>query len=335
MDMRKWLREIKESPVKKPMPILSFPCVQLLDARVDQLVSDSSTQAAGMKAVADRVDSLASVSFMDLSLEAQAFGAEVKMFEMEVPTITGILVRDQEDAEKLEIPSLEAGRLMVYIEGMKKALSLIQDRPVFAGVIGPFSLAGRLVDVNKAMIYCKKNPLLLHTVLEKATEFLIQYIQAYKETGANGIVMAEPLAGLISPRLAEKFSAPYVRRIAEAVKDQEFLVIYHNCGNAALKMAESIKNTGCDAYHFGNAIDMKAMMEQFPEDIVVMGNIDPVQQFAKGTPESMRQAVEELLAQCSVYPNFVISSGCDIPPEADWENIDAFFAAVKDFYNGK
>ncbi|MBS7172993.1 uroporphyrinogen decarboxylase family protein [Blautia caecimuris] len=32
------------------------------------------------------------------------------------------------------------------------------------------------------------------------------------------------------------------------------------------------------------------------------------------------------------YPNFVISSGCDIPPAAPLENIQAFFDAVKEYY---
>lgn len=36
---------------------------------------------------------------------------------------------------------------------------------------------------------------------------------------------------------------------------------------------------------------------------------------------------------CAEFPNFVISSGCDIPPASPWENIDAFFEAVEEFYN--
>jgi uroporphyrinogen decarboxylase len=28
----------------------------------------------------------------------------------------------------------------------------------------------------------------------------------------------------------------------------------------------------------------------------------------------------------------MISSGCDIPPLSPWENIEAFFAAVREFY---
>ena len=332
MNMHKWLEEIKNNPVKKPFPVLSFPCVQLMGITVKELISSSDNQAKGMKAVADRVDSLASVSFMDLSLEAEAFGADIKVSDEEVPTVTGTLIADQAAADALKIPTLEDGRVGIYLEGMKKALGLITDRPVFAGIIGPFSLTGRLVDVNQAMVYCKKNPEMLHTVLKKATAFLIKYAKAYKAMGANGIVMAEPLAGLLSPRLETKFSAPYVKEIAEAVGSEDFIIIYHNCGNYTPKMVESISSNGCDAYHFGNAIDMKAMLEAWPGDILAMGNIDPAEQFTNGTPESMRKATLELMEKCTVHPNFLISSGCDIPPGAKWENIDAFFAAAKEFY---
>ena len=30
MNMKKWLEDVKASPVKKPFPILTFPCVQLM-----------------------------------------------------------------------------------------------------------------------------------------------------------------------------------------------------------------------------------------------------------------------------------------------------------------
>ena len=56
------------------------------------------------------------------------------------------------------------------------------------------SLAGRLMDVSEAMINCYEEPEMVHIVLEKATKFLIDYISAYKEAGADGILMAEPLA---------------------------------------------------------------------------------------------------------------------------------------------
>ena len=50
------------------------------------------------------------------------------------------------------------------------------------------------------------------------------------------------------------------------------------------------------------------------------------------TPASIREATHRVMNACCQYPNFVISSGCDIPPLSQWDNIDAFFAAVKEFY---
>ena len=146
--------------------------------------------------------------------------------------------------------------------------------------------------------------------------------------------MAEPLAGLLSPSLVEEFSSPYVKRIVDALQDENFLVIYHNCGNTTVQSIDSILSTGSAAYHFGNAIDMAEMMRHIPADTVAMGNVDPAGQFRNGTPESIRQETLSILKACSGYPNFVISSGCDIPPLSKWENIDAFFAAAKEFYEG-
>jgi uroporphyrinogen decarboxylase len=173
---------------------------------------------------------------------------------------------------------------------------------------------------------------MVHVVLEKATEFLIRYIRAYKTTGAGGVMVAEPLAGLLSPSLMEEFAAPYMKRVVDAVQDDEFIVIYHNCGGAVLRLIDPIVSCGAAAYHFGNAIDIKAALEKMPADVVVMGNIDPVGQLTEGTAEGVYAATKALLEQCSVHKNFVISSGCDIPPLAKWENIDAFFGAVEDFY---
>lgn len=333
MNMRKWMEELREAPVKKAMPVLSFPSVQLMGISVKELISSSDLQADGMKRIADRVDSAASVSMMDLSVEAEAFGSKVKVSDDEVPTVVGRIVETEEDAEALAVPMVGTARTGLYVEAIQKACALITDRPVFAGVIGPYSLSGRLLDVSEIMILCYEEPDMVHTVLEKATAFLIDYIKAYKTTGAGGVVIAEPLAGLLSPSLMHEFAAPYMKQIVDAVQDDEFLVIYHNCGGAVPGLVEDIVSSGAAAYHFGNAVDMKEMLEKMPSDAVVMGNIDPAGEFRNGTPESIYKATTALMEKCcAAHPNFVISSGCDIPPMAKWENIDAFFSAVKDFY---
>lgn len=331
-NMMEWVKNQIEAPVKKAMPVLSFPAIQLMGITVNDLAHDSDLQAKAMKTIADRTNAAASVSFMDLSIEAECFGAEIQFEEDEVPNVIGHVVETEEEADAMVVPEVGAGRTQINIDAIGKAVEMITDRPVFAGVIGPFSLAGRLLDVTEAMIYCYDEPDMVHTVLEKVTEFLIKYINAYKEVGAHGVVMAEPLAGLLSPSLAEEFSADYVKQIVDAVQDDNFIVVYHNCGNCVIPQIDSILSTGAPVLHFGNAIDMAEMMEKIPADKVAMGNVDPAGQLKDGTVESVKEVTKSIMDKCCKYPNFVISSGCDIPPMAKWENIDAFFEAVEEFY---
>lgn len=331
--MKTWIEGLKSEQNKKPMPLLSFPSVSLLGVGVRELISSSELQARGMQAVANEIDSPASVSFMDLSVEAEAFGAVVRFSDDEVPTVTGRLITDEDEAEALAVPEVGSGRTGIYIEAVKKAVERITDRPVLAGIIGPFSLAARLLDVTEIMMDCYDDPDMVHIVLEKTTAFLIEYAKAYKAAGAAGIVMAEPVSGLLSPTLEEEFSSPYVKKVVDAVQDENFSVIYHNCGDNVPRMLESILSTGAAAYHFGNAVDMEEdIIKKVPADTLVMGNIDPAGILRMGTPEKVRAATLELLEKCAKYPNFLLSSGCDIPPMTPWENIKAFFAAFEEYY---
>ena len=141
--------------------------------------------------------------------------------------------------------------------------------------------------------------------------------------------MAEPLAGVISPAALEEFSAPYVRRIIEAVQDENFPLCYHNCGGSVVKAADAIFAQGSAGCHFGNAIDLAEMLAKAPEKTLVMGNVDPVSVLAQGNPDAIREAVSALVAKCGSYPNFVLSSGCDIPASTPWENLEALFEAAR------
>lgn len=328
MNVREILWKAARSPHHSALPILSFPACGKIGVTVEQMLRDPEVHAQAMAYVAAETETLAAVGMMDLSIEAEAFGASVRFSSNEVPTVVGQLIADEADADALRVPSLEAGRAMTYVEGLRLAKQRISDKPVLGGLIGPFSLAGRLMDVSEIMYVVFDEPEIVHTVLQKAVAYLIRYGTAMKEAGADGIIMAEPLAGILSPALAEAFSHVYVRQVIEALQSDDFSVIYHNCGNAVSSMLDGIFRVGAEAYHFGNAVDMETVLQTASAETLCMGNIDPAIQFVQGTPETMTEAVRELLDRCGAYPNFIPSSGCDIPAGADWANIRAFFAAV-------
>ncbi len=328
MNMDLWIRQTIATPNKKAMPLLSYPAVQQLFISVDRLLKSSNEMALGVRLIADRYDMPFATTYMDLSVEAEAFGATCTYHTDDIPTITGQLVSNQEEADALVVPEIGAGRTGKVIRALTKAMILVNDRPVFANCTGPFSLAGRLMDVNEILLLTYEEPELVHTVLEKSTQFLINYIRALKEAGANGVIMAEPLAGLMSVGPMKEFSSDYIKRIIDELQSRDFVFCYHNCSNAIEKKVDSVLATGAKMFHFGDQADMWQLLETMPDDVIVMGNISPSAVFMCDSTDKMALDTQTLLRKCMIHDNFMISSGCDIPAKTPLENVDKFFEVI-------
>ena len=148
--------------------------------------------------------------------------------------------------------------------------------------------------------------------------------------------MAEPLAGLLSPSLMQEFSTDYVKKIAGEVQDEEFIIMYHNCAGGMERKIDETIDTGCKMFHYGDMANMRAILEQMPKDVMILGNISPSAVFKADSSHRMAVNTQNLLVQCMDFDNFQISSGCDIPADTSIKNIDTFFEVVeKGYYKAK
>ncbi|MDR0230876.1 MAG: uroporphyrinogen decarboxylase family protein [Dysgonamonadaceae bacterium] len=330
MNVSNWVNDVINNPMRLAIPVMTHPGIEMTGKTILEAVTDGNVHFAAIKAINERFPSAASTVIMDLTVEAEAFGAEIHFSEHEVPSVIGRLVSDFDSVEQLKVPELSAGRIPQYILANRLAAENINDKPVWSGCIGPFSLAGRLYDMTEIMVGMYIDTDAVRLLLEKCTEFIIKYGKELKKTGVDGIVIAEPAAGLLSNEDCQEFSSVYVKQIIEALQDDSFAVILHNCGNHG-HCTPAMLHTGALGYHFGDAMDMQEALESCPDNVLVMGNISPVGLFKMGTPETMREAVLDLLHQTKNHKNFVLSSGCDTPPQAPFANIEAFYAALKEF----
>ncbi|MCM1051930.1 MAG: uroporphyrinogen decarboxylase family protein [Paenibacillus sp.] len=330
IDMTRWMQEIIDRKDVVAIPVMTHPGIEITGDTVLKAVSDGVAHCNAIVALANKYPTAAATVIMDLTVEAEAFGAEISFTENEVPAVIGHMLNSADDIYNLKVPSLKAGRVPEYIKANLLAARAITDRPVIGGCIGPFSLAGRLYDMSEIMVLIYQDPQAAHALLEKCTEFILRYCLAQKEAGVNGVMMAEPAAGLMSNDDCRRFSSDYVKRIVDRVQDDNFAVLLHNCGNTG-HCTEAMVATGAAAYHFGNKCDMEQVIRDVPPTALAMGNLDPVSVFKDCTPTQMREATTKLLKKMSAYPNFVLSSGCDTPPHTPMENIDSFFEALHDY----
>jgi len=327
----KWLRSILDADQRLSMPITTFPGMELINKPVSALFVDGQVQSECMAALARKYPSIAALTAMDLSVEAEAFGAPVKLSDTEAPAVLAPLVSDLDGVQALRVPVVGAGRTLQYLKAARLASVQIVDKPTFGGVIGPFSLACRLMDMSQLMSATRRDPDLVHSLLEKCTEFLSAYARAYKDAGANGIIIAEPAAGLISPAFCQSFSSDYVKQIVDEVQDDSFVVILHNCGNTTAQITAMLF-TGAKVLHFGNVVDMNQIMAQLPKDVIGCGNVDPLKVMKMGEVYDVKSRTLELLEQMGKYKNFVLSTGCEVPPGVTIENLDAFYKTLE-IYN--
>lgn len=313
------------------IPVMTHPGIEMNGNSVREAVTNGEIHFEAIRTLGRRYPSAAVTAIMDLTVEAEAFGAEIVFTEHEVPAVTGRLIADETGIDQLQVPGLDKGRIGEYLKANRLAAQAITDRPVLAGCIGPYSLAGRLYDMAEIMMLIYIDPDAANRLLRKCSDFILSYCRALKATGVAGVIMAEPAAGLLSNEDCRQFSSVFVKEIVDAVQDEEFAVILHNCGNTG-HCTQAMVYTGAAGYHFGNKTDMKEAMKEVPAHAWGMGNLDPVGVFGQGTPGSIRQETLRLLDEMESYPNFVLSSGCDIPPGVPAENIEAFFEALE-IYN--
>ncbi len=330
--MKRWVEDIIASSDRKAFPFMAGTGASLAGVRFADALRDAAKQAACVGALAARYESAACITFMDLSVEAEAFGGEARWMGDETPTITGRIVTDAASAHALAVPAVGAGRTGVYLEAARLAAEGA-DRPVFGCHIGPFSLAGRLAGMTEALLGVHADPAMLHAVLRKCAVFLGEYARAFKATGVNGIVIAEPAAGLMSPAQCAEFSSRYVKEIVESVQDDAFMIILHNCG-ATPRHVDTMASTGAMGLHFGNIVDMADVCARVPPRVIACGNLDPARVLKDGSADEVRGKTLELLHRTAAFKNFLLSSGCDIPAAAPVENIDMMFSMLN-AYNEK
>ncbi len=110
ISMKQRQEHVIADPAKKPLPVLSFPGARLIGEPGRDALRRGDVQARCMKAIADCYPTLASVSCMDLSVEAEAFGARTIMPDDDVPVLTGHLIESETGVRQLAIPRPGEGR---------------------------------------------------------------------------------------------------------------------------------------------------------------------------------------------------------------------------------
>lgn len=309
---------------KLVIPLLGAPGAKLTNTSQKQNLTDSKIQYNSIKALYSRFMPDGIFPFMDLTVEAEALGLNIKFPENESPSIINHPVKDIEYLNFIKNNwKGVSGRMNVFIDVVKEMaanLSILKG----AYVIGPFTLAGELMGVGDIAINTILEPELVKSIIEFTTIVISDYANALFDAGADVVAVLEPTSVILSPATYEEFSLKAFKKLLNLIGKKS--LILHICGNTT-HLVESMCKSGAVGLSLDSDVNFSEIIEKVPQNIALLGNINPVKVIMQGTPFIIENEVKNLKTEMKGYKNFILSSGCDIPLNTPLENIYAFMRA--------
>ncbi|MDY2745139.1 MAG: methylcobamide:CoM methyltransferase MtaA [Methanosphaera sp.] len=266
----------------------------------------------------------------DLTAEAEAFGCEVDLGDMEnTPTLRSNAPID--DPDDLEVPDdfVNNGRLPVILKSIEILKNEYPDVPVVVGMAGPFTLTGHLLGVEDLVKMLKTDSFVVEDAVDVALEAQIELVDAFNESGVDVICVADPTSSpeLLDPNDFSEFAQPALEDLSA---EMEMDSILHICGNSR-PILEDMLDCGFNGISVEEAVNMEEAQElraDIDADTVMVGNISTSQTLFSKTPADVKAEVTQALERGTN----VLAPSCGIAPKSPLANLKAFVEARDEFY---
>jgi len=259
------------------------------------------------------------------TVEAEVFGLEVnwgrKKTSIPVVSFKGCVA-----PEGIDVPEniLERGRIPVVLDAIEVLKERYGDEiPVLGHVIGPFSLAAHLANMEKILKMSIKRPGLVEEFTELGMDAIAEYANAMLERGADAIVIENMFASvdILGVKGYITFAKPFDRELIRRIRGPTIL---HICGDCTDIIGEMIE-TGATCLSIDSKTNARFAVDVSRNKAAIMGNVDTVYTLTFGKSHDV-----EAEAQRSMEAGIdIIAPGCSLSPLTPNRNVRAMVEAVK------
>ena len=264
---------------------------------------------------------------------AEALGCKFEYTDYERPQIKETCIKTPADAERLEpVDPKKTGRLKLCLEAVARLQDMVGHQvKVGSGMGGPLTCASFLRGAANLLRDMRRNPDLVHRLMEVNTQNLINYMAACWEYGV-GCSMGDSFSSctVISPKDFRTFVKPYLKRIAQWQQEHMGTVgNLHICGETKAIWPDML-DLGFHSFSLDNCMDLAEAKAFMGDKVALKGNVKPVETMVYGTVEDVMLESKECIEKCMDNPKgFTLSSGCTLPVETPPENVMAMVNAAR------
>jgi len=328
--------EMKELDYVPVVPIITYTTAQLIGIQFSEALHSAEKMAkaliAGYKS--GGYDGIYVGWESSFNLVAEAMGCKLQIQPHTVAFVKDRVIKEPNDLDKIKVPDPERdGRLPLHLKAIELVREKIgRDVPIFKYVPGPLTLASVLRGQDQLLMELVRNPDFVYDILKPASESSKRYGVATVEHGADIAVVADPIASssVISPMMFDQFAFSPIKEVLKSISDVGGIPSLHICGNT-MPILERMVDTGARMIELDYQVDLTFAKDMVGENSCIQGNIDPVGILLNGKPMDVERKAKECIEKAAKGGGFILSSGCEIPLNAPFENVKAMVSAAKKY----
>jgi len=256
--------------------------------------------------------------YMDLTLEAEALGAEIE-FKGHFPAITRHYTPEEVEFDE------SRGRIGEFIKAVRILHEELGNK-LFIGayVTGPLTMAVELLGFKEVMKWLVGKGGIMGELLSRLSKFASDYARALIGAGADGVMILEPCCALASPRAFRRM-IPLLNEVCQAISSKGAFPFLHICGDTT-HLLSLFPEVSASVYQIDSMVSLKEARRALG-DKCLMGNVD-TSLLLTGDGESIASAVRKCIEEAGVR-YYILSAGCEVPPQTPPENLKALIRVVR------
>ncbi len=265
----------------------------------------------------------------DMAVVAEAMGRGISLYEDAEGIIYPTVPNKWKTLDEIDIPKdyMTKGRLPMVDEAFKIIKKEAPDLAVGAWVLGPFTLAGQIMELDILLKGLKKQKEQIANFLDEVTTVTIDMCKHYQELGVDFINVREMGSGtdLLSPRMWKTLIGPNLTKVFDSIT--EVPSVNHICGSTDM-IIEMMHGCGADALSVDQKNNIVETRKKLGNDVLLFGNFDPYNTLAQ--LEDVKE-VETVIKQCIDNGIDCVWPGCDIWPDIKQANMETYVKTVREY----
>lgn len=278
----------------------------------------------------------AAIIFADILPPLEGMGLELDFVRGEGPTIYNPL-RTADDVKRLQVVPPETA-LRFTLDAIKLTRSELAPRGIpligFSG--GPYTLASYAIEGGSSKHYLQTKGLMMsqptawHTLMEKLSETVGQYMLAQARAGANAVQLFDSWVGSLSPDDYRKYVMPYSQRAIQIASQGGVPIIHFGTGTSGF--LGLMREAGGDVIGVDWCIDLDLAWAQIGYDRAIQGNLDPAALLAPW--EALKVRAQQTIDRADGRPGHIFNLGHGILPETPVDNVKRLVDFVHEYTVG-